>query len=150
MLWLFFLALPMFIIYSIGIPLVAFILLCKRRKSLEEWETKRYFLMIYQGLRQERFYWEFVNTLRKILILFTIIIFSQISSFYKIITVVILLITFYRLQIWLKPYKRERNNSLERLEMISGMFTIYGGLIFMNENNNQASLDLMVFVFIVF
>lgn len=67
--WAIGVGLPMIVIWVIGMPAVALGFMIKYRKKLEEVYIKKYLLLLYQGLKEEVFYWEFVNTLRKILIL---------------------------------------------------------------------------------
>lgn len=65
-LWIFIIAVPTLIVWVIGMPVFALIMLIKRRHHLEEIGTKKYLLLLYQGLRPQVFYWEFVNIIRKI------------------------------------------------------------------------------------
>jgi len=55
-------------------PGFALYLLFKNIKKEENNAVKSYFLILYQGLNPERFYWEFVNTLRKVMILITFLV----------------------------------------------------------------------------
>ena len=41
----------------------------KYRNKLDTWDVKKYLVMLYQGLRLERYYWELINTIRKVLLL---------------------------------------------------------------------------------
>jgi len=67
--WIAIVAIPTIIIWVVGCPLLAFYILFRNRKYLEEEHVKSYMLVLYQGLKPEVFYWEFVNTIRKALIL---------------------------------------------------------------------------------
>jgi len=149
LMWIFLLGAPMFIIYGIGIPLIAFIIL-KTRDNLESIETKRYFLMLYQGFKPRRFFWEFVNTLRKIIIMFLSIFLARVSLYMKTASIIITLLFFLRVQICLSPYKLEDNNRLERLEMTTGMMTLFGGMIFVEEDSQVEVIDFIIFLFIIF
>jgi hypothetical protein len=59
----------MLVFWGIAVPAVAFIVLFKSRHHLDEWAVQRYFLVVYQGLKPEVFYWEFVNITRKFMLL---------------------------------------------------------------------------------
>jgi hypothetical protein len=85
MLWCIFIALPMLAVWVIGMPLSAFLVMYKYRGNLEDWHVKKYFLILYQGLRKETFYWEFVNTSRKILILVLNVFLYSYSPYYRIL-----------------------------------------------------------------
>lgn len=68
--WVYFLGLPMLILYVAGFPFAVLLILVKNRKKLNEPQVLRYFLLLYQGLKHERYYWELVNTFRKFILLF--------------------------------------------------------------------------------
>ena len=59
----------MVLIWGIGIPVSALITMVKVRKILNTWDVQKYLLMLYQGLKTDKFYWELVNTVRKSLLL---------------------------------------------------------------------------------
>ena len=123
----------MIVIWSIGIPLSAFLILYKNRNNLDDIEIRKYYLMIYQGLKPKRFYWEFANTARKVIILSINVFLSTYSLFYRVLSIFILLVVFYRVQIKLEPYKLPLNNVLERTEVIAGTFTLFGGVLYLGE-----------------
>ena len=60
--------------------------------------------MLFQGLRPNRYYWEFFNTIRKILLLVINIFLPQDRPFYKATVGVILLNIILRIQVRLNPY----------------------------------------------
>ena len=59
----------MILIWGLGIPISALAIMIKFRKSLDTWDVQKYLLMLYQGLKLECYYWELINTVRKILLL---------------------------------------------------------------------------------
>ena len=118
-------ALPMLIVWVIGLPVVALIMLIKFRNSLENELVKKYLLLIYQGLQPKVFYWEFVNTLRKFVVLAIAVFLSSQSFNYRILTTMIFLLCFLRVQFYLKPYKLNDNNHVDTLAMIAGTITVY-------------------------
>ena len=63
-------------------------IITKNRKHLEEGKVKKYFLILYQGLKPSVYYWEFVNTFRKFLILLFSVLMSSISDYYRILLAV--------------------------------------------------------------
>ena len=83
--WILYTGLPMLVIWVLGMPLIVFIILFRNRKDLDNPAVKKYFLMLYQGLRKETFYWELVNTLRKFLIVGFNVFLSTYSPNYRIL-----------------------------------------------------------------
>ena len=123
-------------------PLGAFILLFKYVK--EEGLTKQYFLILYQGLKANRFYWEFINTLRKVLILSVFVL----NNTLKVVLSSIVLIATARIQMILEPYKDERNNDIELLAVSSGIVTILANLIY-TESDKVDTLNLVTLLIII-
>ena len=67
--WCGLLGTTMLLIWGIGIPVSALITMIKLRKTLDTWDVQKYLLMLYQGLKLDRYYWELINTVRKCLLL---------------------------------------------------------------------------------
>ena len=146
--WCALVAIPSIVIWSIGIPLAAFFVLFKNRHKLESYEIRRYYLMIYQGLEPKRFYWEFINTFRKVTILSINIFLSTVSVYYRLLFIIVVLLVIYRVQVYLKPYKVLMNNSLERLELVAGTLTLFGGILFIDDENVPL-INIIVFFLIL-
>ncbi|CAI2367407.1 unnamed protein product [Moneuplotes crassus] len=128
--WIMIIALPLLVIWVIGLPIIALCILIKSRKHLESSKIHRYFLMLYQGFRKEVFYWEFVNLFRKFAILSVNSILNLFSPTYKIMVSVVLLNIFYYTQKHMSPYKLEENNKLDLLSITMGTVTLFSGIIF--------------------
>lgn len=69
MFWAAAVGLPMVGVWVIGMPLLALVILIKNRKDLDDQRIKKYLLILYQGLKPDAFYWEFVNAARKVVML---------------------------------------------------------------------------------
>ena len=118
----------------------------KFRKSLDKWEIQKYLLMLYQGLKIDRFYWKFINTARKVILLCLPTSMFTVSLNYKILSATTIMLIILRVQHDLEPYKDDTNNKLEFNEIITGAFAIYATLIFQNEEKNR-KIELMIFLF---
>lgn len=123
---------------------MGFIVMFKNRKILDTWEVQRYYLMMYQGLKLNRFYWELVNTIRKVLLLSISAFLSTYSVNYRALIAAMILLVIMRLQQFLLPYKSKMNNYLEFHEIITGSFTIFSTIIF--EEKGAATINLIVFI----
>lgn len=100
---------------------------------------KEYFLILYQGIKIDHFYWEFVNSGRKILILTSFLL----PETYGIISSLLILIILWRLQNYLKPYKKEKNNYIEMFGVNVAIITLTCGHIYNQTYEvNTDSLDL--------
>lgn len=116
----------------------------KNRKKLDTWEVQRYFLMLYQGLKLKCFYWELINSVRKVLLLSISAFLATYSINYRALFGSIILIVILRIQLKLKPYKADLNNHLELQEIITGAFTIFSTLIF--EESEAAVVNFIIFI----
>ena len=106
---------PMLIFYVIGSPLVMISILYKNRMKLGNPEVIQYILLLYQGLNHSRYYWEFINTLRKFILL-SIHVF--ITDRFKIVKALLGAVTMFVcsiMQARLKPYKIKVVSDLGRL-----------------------------------
>ena len=56
---------PMAIIYSISLPIWALTILVKNRDRLSDPNVLQYYILLYQGLNHNIYYWELINTCRK-------------------------------------------------------------------------------------
>ena len=82
--WALGLALPMLILcYSF--PVVGIVGLTWKRAQLRRKHFRMYFLILYQGMRSNRYYWEFVNVIRKIMLLMISVFIPQEIIFYKLV-----------------------------------------------------------------
>lgn len=94
--WAIYCGVPMLIIWVFGLPLVSFLYLTLKKKSHDHKTFKKRFIILYQGLKPNRFYWEFFNILRKILLAIINSFIPDYSLWLKIFLSVTLLVFFLR------------------------------------------------------
>lgn len=66
----YFVAIPSIIVWGLGIPFFALILLTRIRKNLDSVESREKLGFLYRGYRKEFYYWEAIIMYRKILLIF--------------------------------------------------------------------------------
>jgi hypothetical protein len=59
-------AMPGFLVYGVGLPLMSFVLLYRNREHLEDKKYTFRLGLLYLGYRRERWWWEGISTLRKL------------------------------------------------------------------------------------
>ena len=143
------LGLPMIIVCVFGTIIFAFWFLLKYRKHLEEIYVKRYFLILYQGLRPETFYWEFVNTGRKVFIIICSVILANYNPIYRVLISVLIILVVFRVQIYLKPYKDLINNEIEMKAIMVGSFTLYWGIVFVSDSANLTQINIILLILLI-
>lgn len=146
--WISIVGLPIIVVWVVTAPVIALVLLFVNRNKTDNNKAKEYLLILYQGLKPDRFYWEFVNTFRKVLILIMFAILSQFSISMGIILVIVLLVAIIRVQQKLDPYKESYNNEIEIKAIETGIITLDAGLIFMQENSFSV-LNTLVLILVV-
>ena len=148
----------MLIVYVIGAPLLAFFVLFKNRKNLDKPEIIKYILLLYQGLRHERYYWELVNTLRKSTLLGLQVFVPDSYKIVKALVGVLVLFLWALLQARLNPFKIKLISRLgnlcvltwiEHREMLASLLTLYGGLIFVQTDSQLQPLTIGFYVVIM-
>ena len=148
--WCFAIGFPILVIWVIFIPIFALILLTIYIKKGDDNKIKQYMLILYQGLKPNRYYWEFVNSLRKVLILMSFTLFVTFSLAYRIMIAIIILLITFRIQINLNPYKNDDYNSIEILALLTGTVTIFSGLIFTMDDEDQESFwNAIIMMFVI-
>lgn len=100
--------LPQLIIYILGMPITALLLLFSNRHHLESSKTKYRWGILYVGLRHRRYYWEFVIAMRKAA-LFSLSVLGSTGDSLAIQTHLAMLVIFFSLLTHLvgRPYESE-------------------------------------------
>ena len=148
--WALAVGIPMIVVWVFGMPIIMLGILIKNRHRLNDESVKRYYLIIYQGLRNETFYWEFINIIRKITMYIWNVLLSTYNGFYRASISILVLVILLRLQIRIKPYKFEQNNLIEMLAINAGMITLFGGIIFVDQTDASIEfIQLFALVFIL-
>ncbi|CAI2364411.1 unnamed protein product [Moneuplotes crassus] len=142
--WVIFVATPILVIWVLACPIIAISMIYYSRRRQESSKMAEYFIIISQGFKPNAVYWEFINTLRKIIILFSLLFSLTVGT---IISLSMLIIT-ARIEIWIKPYKNNEHCKCELLAIMAGISTITGALIF-TQQNHSPNLDRCVLIIIV-
>ena len=68
--WSYFVAMPSIVVWGLGIPAFAFVLLTRDRKKLGTIEIREKLGFLYNGYKHDYYYWEIVIMYRKIILIF--------------------------------------------------------------------------------
>lgn len=135
--WVFLVAFPSIILWIIGMPLLAFIILFQNRHNLDKDQIKQYLMLLYQGLHKSVFYWEFINIFRKVILLILSVVVSSVSINYTAMFSIVILVLIGKAQLILEPYRNHKNNQLEMKAIIAGWMTLYCGVLFHNDEQGK-------------
>ena len=103
--------------------------------------------MIYQGLKPECFYWEFVNIIRKVFLVSINVFLNLYPSIFKALVSLLVLVLLMRMQARINPYKNPVINELEARENLTTVITFFGALFFVTETSDV--IQLIVFIIIL-
>ena len=137
---------PFLIILGVLIPILEYSILikCQRLKRLENNVlNKSRFAYLMIGFRKERFNWEFVIYLRKIVLIVTSINF--LNKLTKGLILQLVLIVALYLQIFRKPYQDEICNRLERISIYTSTLLINVWLYYSEDSNLSETKNLFAF-----
>lgn len=80
-----------------GVPLMGFFYLRKKKEVLDSPIIFGRFRMVYQGLKKECFYWEFVNIVRKIFLVSVNVFLNLYPNIFKALISLFVLVVFLRI-----------------------------------------------------
>ena len=128
----------MLIVWVIGTPVYTLVLLFRHRKNLNDEVFFNKFRMMYQGLKRKHFYWEIVNTFRKISIVCINVFLALYPDYIKAIYAMLMLSIIFKLQETLQPYEIPVFNFIEQREQIASVVTFYAGLYFVKADVSES------------
>ena len=147
--WCFILGFPILVIWVIFTPIFALVMLAVNIKKGDGNKIKQYMLILYQGLKIDRYYWEFVNTLRKVLILMSFSLLITFNPAYRIMVSVIILLITFRVQVGLSPYKKSEYNDVEILAILAGTMTLLSGVVFSTDEDQNTVLNVLILIAVI-
>ena len=101
-------------------------------------------------MRSERFYWEFVNTLRKFMIIVINVFLTTAKPSTRALLAIIIILSLIRIGDKLRPYKLKIYNTLQFREAVTSVLTLYGGMFFIDADSSVGVVILvMVIIFLI-
>jgi predicted outer membrane repeat protein len=141
------LALPVLVIWGIGVPtFILYYLIRKEQVKLDSLDMKLKLGFIYSGFRRSRFYWEFVILYRKIIIICCVVLISNYSVKIQALTIMAILAYFVVLQHLIQPYNHPSLNKMEMRGILCAAVTIYCELYYLTDDLGELA---KIFFFIV-
>ena len=113
------------------------------RKQLSSKMIRTRYLLFYLGYKKKFFFWEFVNVLKKCILIIITLKYNA-RPIEGLLLSIMALFVFTVLTMWVKPYKLKEMNYLEIYQHISGLFTFYGSLLYLNQNQGVQLLLIIL------
>jgi hypothetical protein len=124
---------PSIVVWGLGIPFFAFVLMFRDRHQLEKVETKEKFGFLYAGYSTQLFFWEIVIMYRKIAMIFISVFIQPYGVISQALIVFLLMIVFLILTLKKKPYLSLALNDLETISLLTSTLSIYCGIFFISD-----------------
>eukprot|EP00347_Sterkiella_histriomuscorum_P018797 403344138 len=140
--------LPFIFFWVLLAPLLAFLHLFRNREKLQVLEFKQRYQTLYLGLKEECFYWEFINICRKVFLVAVNIFLQTQVDFFKALVTLLVLIIILGIQNRITPYKNPLINTLEKREIQCSIVTFFGALYFLSEDLSPF-IKIVVFLVII-
>jgi hypothetical protein len=119
-------AVAMLIVFCIGAPLLAFIMLWKFRRTVNQ-HVQMVLRFFYDGFKLNRYYWEILILIRKFLIVVFIILFRS-NLLYQIYGMTLVVQAALVLHILFHPYISGRQFRLELWSLLAMLITLFASL----------------------
>ena len=141
--WVF--AFPLLLIWMVIYPGIFLYTMYKNKHQLDDdyiLQITKYFQV---GYRKERFYWEFVQMLRKFLI---ILLTTFLRNHHKaaIFVLIPFVSLFLAIQIIMKPYTETRFNNLELISLNACFITYYCAVFYISGENTEAGKIFLLLI----
>jgi len=121
---------PGVIVWVFGVPLICVGVLTKYRRRQDEIWLKMQYGFLLSGYTRHCFYWEFVILYRKVLIIICAVFINSSIPLQALTIQIVLLVAFF-LQLRVQPYTTPQLNMTETLAILVADVTIYCGLYYL-------------------
>eukprot|EP00898_Chlorokybus_atmophyticus_P002095 jgi/Chlat1/2887/Chrsp2S04653 len=121
---------PGAIIFCVGIPLVTFIILYRKRKFLYMQATAKYYGFLYAGYKRKFFYWECVVCLQKLALILVRVFMSQLGTDYQILVSLGLTWVFTLMSRAAAPFASEKLCNMQTIAWASSCVLLYMAWLF--------------------
>jgi len=135
--WSVIIALPNFVLWTIALPLILLKVLRKNAKNLSNPELYAKYSFVYEGLKKDKYYWEFVILTRKSLLIIIFVFLNFISSQSQAFATFLVILTFGAIHYVKWPYDDERLNRAELLSLLTSGIMVYCGMFFLAKGGND-------------
>ena len=124
---------PCIIIWWFGIPVLSWMILLREKDNLNETSWREQYGFLYNGFKKKWYFWESINMLRKIMIIFIAVFLDVSGTITQALVVLLLLVMYLYLNIKIQPYMFRDLNDMETLSIFTSMITIYCGWYFLSD-----------------
>eukprot|EP00347_Sterkiella_histriomuscorum_P016984 403351103 len=131
--------LPAILIWVVGLPVLMLVILKRNQKDLDQESMLKRYKMIYQGFQRKYFFWEYINTFRKVMLIVINVFLSIYINVFKVLLSLMVLVFLQQFQKRILPFKSEMINLIEQREYMATCSLFMGSLFFyLSQENSKA------------
>ena len=126
------------LLWVIGLPLGTCLVLRENKHILQRNKIKSRLGFLYNGFREQRYYWEMIGVLSKAWVAGVSVFFIQAGTLVQSFLLMALLIFSGHLASRLQPYERPIQNSLEQTSLAALIASVFAGLFFLAARDSSS------------
>ena len=140
---------PSIILWAIGVPTILLILMTKNKRRLHLDYYRVVFGFLFNGYKQNRYYWE-INIMYRKILLITLSVFNiSNAQIIQALNFILVLLGSIYLHHSFKPYNSNQLNNMEMQALNIAAITIYFGLYYLSKSINKP-IKIILFILIIF
>jgi len=144
--WTLAIGIPSLLLWIFILPGIMFNILRKNQNRLKHEKIAKKYAFLYLGYKKERYFWEFIIMIRKILLILAALLGIIYSNDFELYFSVMIAIIAYVLHVWNRPYEDHRLNTLESISLLSSEIVCFCAMYF-KLITRASELDVIIMVF---
>jgi len=137
-------AVPSLIVWGVVTPISFLVALLRSHATVNELPTRMRFSYLFNGYSAQRYYWEFIITIRKSVIVALSMFLSAINSNVQSFTAILFIWVMLSIQYYFKPYSNKDLNNIEELSLATNIVTLYCGMYFDTDVGRDVSFYVIL------
>eukprot|EP00898_Chlorokybus_atmophyticus_P006361 jgi/Chlat1/6726/Chrsp50S09098 len=116
---------PSMLIFSLGLPMGAYLMLWRRRMQLGSEHTVKYYGFLYTGYKRSMFFWEFIVTLEKLVLILIAVFLGGLGTQQQVLMALAVAVMCMVLNVHAIPYSSPKLNNLQTLAWGGNCLLLY-------------------------
>ena len=139
-------AIPLLILCTFGVPFVYALVMYRHVQKGTLQETRHIYGFLFSGFREQTWWFELWNTLRKSLFTISSVVFAPAGAMLQTWAALVLLLLFLAIFLFSQPYELTYLNNLEQSALGINVITLLLGLGLYTNNRSGNDEDLNIFI----
>eukprot|EP00898_Chlorokybus_atmophyticus_P002166 jgi/Chlat1/2950/Chrsp2S04680 len=116
---------PGIILFGLGLPIGAYLMLWQRRMKLESEHTVKYYGFLYTGYKRSAFFWEFIVTLEKLVLILIAVFLGVLGTQQQVLIALAVAAMCMALNVHAVPYSSPKLNNMQTLAWSGNCLLLY-------------------------